>query len=153
MGLVLFCLPRNLGYACTLYTPASPLPYRRFNQLPPTSRSILLFQINQDVGKGGLSLRGVAVITEIAITSEAAKTVTVCLFVLYFCRASTRRVRCAPDPETPIRNGKGGHYERGLFTGGISRISKVFRILQNGRILRCFPKSGGSLESLSKQEQ
>ena len=36
-----------------------------------------------------------------------------------------------------------GHYERGLFTGGISRES-----LENGWILLCFPQSRGSLESL-----
>ena len=40
--------------------------------------------INQDHGKGGLSLRGVAVTTETAITAETVKTATVFLIVLYF---------------------------------------------------------------------
>ena len=46
---------------------------------------------------------------------------------------------------------KRGHYERGFFTGGISRISrisKVSRISRNVRILLCIPQSRGSLESL-----
>ena len=49
-----------------------------------------------------------------------------------------------------MRTGKRGHYERGLFTGEVSRISKISkfsRILGNGQILLCFPWSGGSLES------
>ena len=48
----------------------------------------------------------------------------------------------------PFGTGKKGHYERGLFTGGISRISKISKFSRNGRILLCFPQSGGSLESL-----
>ena len=44
-----------------------------------------------------------------------------------------------------------GHYERGLFTGGISRISNLKSLdsLENGRIVLCFSQSGGSLESLT----
>ena len=48
--------------------------------------------------------------------------------------------------------GKRGHFERGLFTGGISRISKSslssLESLENGRILLCVPRSGGFLEFL-----
>ena len=54
-----------------------------------------------------------------------------------------------------FRDRKRGHYERGLFSGGISRISKESldslespESLDNGRILLCFPESGGSLETL-----
>ena len=50
-----------------------------------------------------------------------------------------------------VGGGKRGHYERGLFTGGISRISKSLdslESLENGRILIYPPQSGGSLESL-----
>ena len=48
-----------------------------------------------------------------------------------------------------IGNGKRVHYERGLFTGGISKISKS---LENGRILLYFPDSGESLNSLESLE-
>ena len=37
-----------------------------------------------------------------------------------------------------------GSFHWGLFTGGISRISKISG-LENGRILFCFPESGGFL--------
>ena len=44
---------------------------------------------------------------------------------------------------------KGGHYERGLFTGEISKFSGSSRISRkNGRKLLSFPQSGGSLETL-----
>ena len=60
------------------------------------------------------------------------------------------------QPSTPdfVGNGKGGHYKRGLFTGGISRISKFSRISRkmNGRILLYLPESGGSLKSLESLE-
>ena len=36
--------------------------------------------------------------------------------------------------------GKRGHYERGLFAGGISRFSRAS--LEKDRILVCFPQSG-----------
>ena len=49
------------------------------------------------------------------------------------------------SPRKPhIGTGKRGHYERGLFTGGISRISKFSRI--SGK-WSDFPQSGDSLES------
>ena len=51
-----------------------------------------------------------------------------------------------PRPSPSFGTGKRGHCERGLFTGGISKT------LENGRILLCFPQSGGSLESLSSLE-
>ena len=66
-------------------------------------------------------------------------------------------LHCVGPAEIPMPlgpffgTGKRGHYERGLFTGEISRISKISkfaRISRNGRILLCFPQSGGSLESL-----
>ena len=47
-----------------------------------------------------------------------------------------------------LGTGKRGHYESGLFTGGISRISKLSRISRNGGILLYFLESGGSLKSL-----
>ena len=57
-----------------------------------------------------------------------------------------------PKSSADNRDRKKGHYETGLFTGGISRSSKFSRdsleSLENGRILLCFPQSGGSLESL-----
>ena len=40
-----------------------------------------------------------------------------------------------------IGTGKGGHYERGLFTGRISRISQTLESLENGWIVLCFPQS------------
>ena len=60
-----------------------------------------------------------------------------------------------------LGTGKRGYYERGLFTGGISRISKALKSLnyleslENGRIRLCFPQSGcmpESLESLTSVE-
>ena len=42
---------------------------------------------------------------------------------------------------------KGGHCERGLFTGGSSRISKFSRISRKWSASPCFPQSGESLES------
>ena len=49
-----------------------------------------------------------------------------------------------------IGAGKRGHYERGLFTGEISKISDhSLESLENGRNLLSFPQSGGSLK-LSK---
>ena len=50
-----------------------------------------------------------------------------------------------------IGNGDRGHYERGLFTGGNSRISKILnfsRISRQWSEYSCFPRSGNSLESL-----
>ena len=50
-----------------------------------------------------------------------------------------------------IGTGKRGHYERGLFTGEISRkskISKFSRISRKWSDPLCFPQSGGSLETL-----
>ena len=48
-----------------------------------------------------------------------------------------------------LGTGKRGHYERGLFTGEISRISRFSRIfVENCRILLCSPQSGVSLKSL-----
>ena len=57
----------------------------------------------QDDGEGGLSLRGVAVITETAITTETAKTVKPPRLphCAVFCRTSKRRVRCSPEPPNP----------------------------------------------------
>ena len=46
-----------------------------------------------------------------------------------------------------LGNGRRGHYERGLFTGGISGISKILvnslESLENGQILLCSPQCGG----------
>ena len=50
-----------------------------------------------------------------------------------------------------VGTGTRGHYERGLFTGGISRISKSLNSLEsleNGRLLLYFEESGRSLKSL-----
>ena len=44
--------------------------------------------------------------------------------------------------------GKRGHYERGLFTGGSSRISNSLESVENGRIFLCFPQSGGQNAAL-----
>ena len=44
--------------------------------------------------------------------------------------------------------GKRGHYERGLFAGGISRISKISGISRKWSDSPLFPESGGSLKSL-----
>ena len=67
-------------------------------------------------------------------------------------RSCTWRALHAMQPRLPDhyrdRENLRGHYERGLFTGGISRIPKFARIARDGRILLCFPQSGGSLESL-----
>ena len=46
-----------------------------------------------------------------------------------------------------LGTGKRGHYERGLFTGEISRISKISNLelengLENSRMLLCSPHSG-----------
>ena len=48
--------------------------------------------------------------------------------------------------------GKRGHHERGLFTGGISRISKFSRISRKWSDSPSFPQCGGSLESLNSLE-
>ena len=61
------------------------------------------------------------------------------------------RPNCSHNVSQKVKlgTGKRGHYERGLFTGGISRISlNSLESLENGWILLCFPQSGGSLESL-----
>ena len=50
------------------------------------------------------------------------------------------------------RDWKKGNCEKGLSTRGISTISNISRfsrISENGRILLCFPQSGGSLESIN----
>ena len=62
-----------------------------------------------------------------------------------------------PPPQTlSLGTGGRGHYERGLFTGGISRIFikslDSLESLENGRIFLCFPQSGGSLKSLNSLE-
>ena len=49
---------------------------------------------------------------------------------------------------TTIGTGKRGHYERGLFAGGISRISKFFRISRKLSDSPLFSTVWGSLESL-----
>ena len=46
---------------------------------------------------------------------------------------------------------KRGHYERGLFTGGISKKKRLKSLnslesLEDGRLLLYFPQSGGSLK-------
>ena len=48
-----------------------------------------------------------------------------------------------------FETGKRGHYERGLFTGGNSRISKISRKWSDSHL---FPQSRGSLESLKSLE-
>ena len=65
---------------------------------------------------------------------------------------------CPPFPRLLVpkitsqnRDQKRGHYERGLFAGGISRISKTSqfsRISRKWSDSLLFPHSGGSLESL-----
>ena len=45
----------------------------------------------------------------------------------------------APSLTTSLETGKRGHYERGLFTGGISRISRVYRISRISRKLSDSP--------------
>ena len=53
-----------------------------------------------------------------------------------------------------LGTGSGDHYESGLFTGGVSRISGISKSLnsleslENGRTLLYFQQSGGSLKSL-----
>ena len=62
------------------------------------------------------------------------------------CSRACCYLRLGPVLSGPERK---GHYEKGLFTGGITRISNLNSLesLENGRILLCFPQSGGSLES------
>ena len=67
---------------------------------------VVLQTDRQDLGKEGLRLRGVAVMTETAITAKTAETVKAagCLIVLcYKCRTSKGRVRCSPKPPKPSK--------------------------------------------------
>ena len=73
---------------------------------PPSSRRrpALGAQKSQDHGrKGGLSLKGVAVMTETAMTAETAKTIKTATMphCAVFCRTSKRRARCSPEPVLP----------------------------------------------------
>ena len=53
-----------------------------------------------------------------------------------------------PLPHPYFSTGKGGHYERGLFTGGISRKSRFSRISGKWSDSPLFSRVWGSLESL-----
>ena len=57
-------------------------------------------QNSQDHGERGLSFRGVAVMTEAAMTAETVKLPRLphCAAV---CRTSKRRARCSPEPPKP----------------------------------------------------
>ena len=67
-------------------------------------------------------------------------------------QAQRARGEASKCREAQIRGRKRGHYERGLFAGEISGISKISKFsrksLENGRNLLSFPESGGSLETL-----
>ena len=60
---------------------------------------------------------------------------------------------CVRLTQSDTGTGKGGHYERGVPTEGLSRISirltsrNCLESLDNGWILLCFPQSRGSLKS------
>ena len=87
------------GGVCSLFFPVFGVNHFLNNeQEPETNRHILSlnfskFQLGQDHEKGGLSLRGAAVMTETAMTAETAKTVKNyrgCLIVLYFVGQAKR---------------------------------------------------------------
>ena len=59
--------------------------------------------LNQDHGKGGLSLRVAAVTTETATTAETAKTVTAASWYCILQDVSRRRARCNPEPSKPSK--------------------------------------------------
>ena len=69
----------------------------------PICQHSLMF--NQDDGKGGLSLRGVAVTTKSATTAETAKPSKPSRLPLgtVFCRTSKRSARCFPEPPKPSK--------------------------------------------------
>ena len=69
-----------------------------------------------------------------------------------FARTS---LHLSPVSVKHFRAGKGGHYERGLFNGGLSRISQIansLESLENGRSILCFMGSRKSLKSLNPLE-